>query len=290
MGFVLRLASASAALLAATVVYSGWRWVTPRRWPLDDAWLRGHRYHHVRFASTDGTRLHGLFLKGEASAPLLVLCHGYYRSLAEPLQLGLDLQGLGYNVFLFDFRGCGGSDGRYTSVGHNEVEDLLGAVRYVRERAEGRLPVGVLGISMGGAAAIMAASRCADIAAVVADSAYATLDDVVDWHVRSTLRLAPLVALGRLAVRVGEELMGVRVAMVRPLDYVAQIAPRPILFIYGSRDDYIPPHHAQALFQRAGEPKEMWLAPGSAHAQARFDHPQAYRERVDAFFRCHLWA
>lgn len=288
MGLLLRLAGAGAALLAGTVIYGGWRWVTPRR-SSDSLPLAGRRYQEAHFASADGVRLYGLLLHGDAQAPVLILCHGYFRSLTEPLQLGLDLNDRGYNVFLFDFRGCGRSDGRHTSIGPSEAEDLLGAVIYLRRRLPARPPLGVLGISMGGAAGIMAAARSSDIAAVVADSAYAALDDVVERQVRTLLRLAPLVPLGRLAVRIGEGLMGVRVAAVRPQDYVGQISPRPILLIYGARDAYLPPHHAQALFQRAGEPKDLWLVPGSDHATARLDHPREYLERVDGFFRRYLW-
>ena len=91
--------------------------------------------------------------------------------------------------------------------------------------------------------------------------------------------------LGWASIRVGERLSGGNVAAVRAVDAVARFAPRPLLLIHGERDDYLPPDNAQRLFQAAGEPKELWLAPGSGHAMARLDHGREYVERVHAFFQ-----
>jgi hypothetical protein len=63
------------------------------------------------------------------------------------------------------------------------------------------------------------------------------------------------------------------------------LSPRPLLLIHGEKDDYLLPDNVERLFQAAGEPKELWLAPGSGHAMARRDHHREYVERVHAFFQ-----
>jgi pimeloyl-ACP methyl ester carboxylesterase len=214
----------------------------------------------------------------------LLLCHGYYRSLAETFSLGCELNRLGYHVLLFDFRGCGLSGGRFTTLGYREAADVLGAADYLRWR-RGETPLGVLGISMGAVAALRAAPDCPAIAAIVADSAYADLEDTIRHKTREILRLPFLVRLGWVSIRIGERLSGGDLAAVRAVDAVARLAPRPLLFIHGERDDYLPPDNAQRLFQAAGESKELWLAPGSGHAMARLDHSREYVERVHAFFQ-----
>jgi pimeloyl-ACP methyl ester carboxylesterase len=270
--------------LATLVAWAGYLWVKPPSLLLTEPVPPGIFPEEVCFPSRDGVRLHGLYLAGRDGSPVLLLCHGYYRSLTETFSLGCELNRLGYHVLLLDFRGCGLSEGRFTTLGYRETADVLGAVDYLRERL-GQRPLGVLGISMGAVAALRAAADCPAIAAVVADSAYADLKDTVRHKTKDVLRLPFLVGLGWASIRIGEWLSGGDLAAVRAVDAVARLSPRPVLLIHGERDDYLPPDNAQRLFRAAGEPKEVWLAPGSGHAMARLDHHREYVERVHAFFQ-----
>ncbi len=275
------------AALGALVALAGYLWVKPLRLLLAQPIPVAVSVEAVYFPSRDGTRLHGLYMAGRAGFPVLLLCHGYFKTVAEPFELARQLNRLGYQVFLIDFRACGLSDGRFTTLGYREVHDLLGAVDYLRARL-GDLPIGVLGISMGAVAAIMAAPECPHIRAMVVDSAYADLESAIRKKLADILRLPFLVALGWVSIRVGEWMSQGKVAAVRAVDYVGRFAPRPLLIIYGELDDYLPPDHPQRLFDAANEPKELWLAPGSAHAMARLDHPREYVQRVQAFFGRYL--
>jgi fermentation-respiration switch protein FrsA (DUF1100 family) len=185
-------------------------------------------------------------------------------------------------VLLFDFRGCGRSGGRYTTIGHDEKLDLFAAVRWLRGRLGDEAPIGVLGISMGGSVAIEAAAACAAIGAVVADSAFAHLSGAVA-HRFSSLGRVDLV-LHHTTMRIAERMVRGRVARVRPVDVVARIAPRPLLLIHGTEDGIVPPAHAHELFDAAGEPKELWLLDGTSHAMPRMDRPDEYADRVAGFF------
>jgi alpha-beta hydrolase superfamily lysophospholipase len=284
LGRLLKLLPAIGACLTGMVAVAGYLWVKPPRLLLTEAVPPDVSPEEVYFPSRDGLRLHGLYLGGRPGSPGLLLCHGYYRSLAEPFALACDLNRRGYHVLLVDFRACGRSEGRFTTVGYREVEDVLGAVDYLRSRIGGA-PLGVLGISMGAVAVLRAAPDCPTIAAVVADSAYADLEDTIRHKMREVLRLPLLMGPGWACVRVGERLSGGDWAAVRAVDAVGRLAPRPLFLIHGEGDDYLPPGNAQRLFEAAGEPKELWLVPGSGHATARLDHSREYVERVHAFFQ-----
>jgi len=71
---------------------------------------------------------------------------------------------------------------------------------------------------------------------------------------------------------------------VAPEERIGKLAPRPVLIIHGTRDYLITPRHAERLYQAAGEPRVLWWAEGSEHAQARFDHPDAFYPLVVNFF------
>ena len=270
----------------AVILWTAWRHVAPRResgppYPPDVD------LEEIHLSSRDGTRLFGLFLPGREGCPGIVLCHGYFKSLAEPFEIGLRLNQEGYNVLLFDFRGCGRSGGHFTTIGYKETWDVLAAVDFLKSRLR-QAPIGVFGISMGAAAAIIAASRTPDIAALVADSPYAHLEGVMRKKIPDFVPFRWIVPFGWLSVLTGQLLSGGRMRRVRPIDCVRHLSPRPILFIYGERESYIPPDHIRQLFDAAGEPKEMWVAPGSDHAVARLDHPEEYMRRVLDFFDRYL--
>ncbi|MGQ9571766.1 MAG: alpha/beta hydrolase [Dehalococcoidia bacterium] len=284
---IVKAIGATLAAVGALVVTAGYLWVRPLRLLLEEPVPPDVSVEDVYFPSRDGIRLHGLYMRGRPGFPALVICHGYFKSVAEPFEVACELNRLGYQVLLIDFRACGLSDGRFTTLGYKEVLDVLGAVDYLRAR-QGDSPIGVLGISMGAVAAVMAAAECPHIKALVVDSAYADLETAIGKKLADILHLPLLVPLGWAAIRVGERISGGNVGAVRAVDYAGRFAPRPLLFIYGELDDYLPSDHPQRLFEAASEPKELWLAPGSGHAMARLDHPQEYVQRVEAFFRRYL--
>jgi fermentation-respiration switch protein FrsA (DUF1100 family) len=256
------------------------RWIAPPREQFDPP--HATRADEVSFSAIDGTPIAAWLLHGQPNAPALILCHGYQRCMEETFSLGVDLRTRGFTVLLFDFRGCGRSGGRYTTIGDLEVADLLGAVAWLRARLGPATPIGVHGISMGGSVTIRAAAACPDIDAVVADSAFAHLAGAVEHRFR-TLRF-PSLQLHRLTMRTAERLCGGRVARVRPVDVVGAIAPRPILFIHGTADDIVPFSHFEELYAAAGTPKDAWTLPGRPHAMARFDEAEEYLDRVAGFF------
>ena len=72
------------------------------------------------------------------------------------------------------------------------------------------------------------------------------------------------------------------------MDRVAQIAPRGLLLISPGEDRLVSPHQSQRMFRAAGEPKELFVVPGAAHAEAHLTAPEAYERRVLDFLARHL--
>ena len=67
-----------------------------------------------------------------------------------------------------------------------------------------------------------------------------------------------------------------------PLRQVAK-CHRPMLFIHGDADTYVPFRMMQPLYDAKPEPKAMWVAKGSKHADAYLDHPADYTAAVGRF-------
>jgi fermentation-respiration switch protein FrsA (DUF1100 family) len=242
----------------------------------------------VAFSSAeDGIPISGWFFRAdvEAPTPSLVLCHGVWTGRRECLPLALRFREAGYNVLCFDFRAHGLSGGRFTSVGYRETNDVLGAVDYLKQRPEvDPTRIGVVGFSMGAAASIQAAARTDDIAALVADSAYATFLDAANYSFHVITRV-PSFPIAAMAIRWAKWIVNVDASQLRPIDVIGRISPRPVLILHGELDEIVPARHARELFQAAEEPKELWIAPGAHHVGTRDDDPDSYFARVERFLR-----
>lgn len=249
-------------------------------------WELGVPHEPIMFQSADGLGLTGWWLPHSATAPVIICCHGHSGSKADNLGIGTNLWRAGYNILLFDFRGRGDSDAWPHTLISREVDDLLAAVAYAKQRAP-EAPIGVVGYSMGAAVAILAAAREPAIAALVADSSFTAGSDVVAHGVRSTLRIPP-----RPLVLAADEVVarrhGYRFSHARPIDAIGKIAPRPVMIIHGEDDKITPSSHAHALYAAAGEPRRLWVAPGLDHCGAYFADRPGYCKRVIDFFDQYL--
>jgi uncharacterized protein len=191
------------------------------------------------------------------------------------------------NVLMFDFRAHGRSDGHVSTVGHLECQDALGAVDFVRGRGIERM--GLLGFSMGGIVAMLTAPICPDVRAVISDGGPARLRTSLTVWAQERGVPRPLgVVLAWLTLAVTSLRLGANQFRYEPLRWVGQIAPRPILFIQGGRDPYVPPVDFDALVAAANEPKQVWCVPEAGHRTADQLYPDEYRRRVVTFFEEHL--
>jgi fermentation-respiration switch protein FrsA (DUF1100 family) len=267
--------------------YLGYSMTRVERVPLtEDPSVAGLTYEDVAFLSMDGDlRLRGWFLPGEAGYPAIIMVHGNGYNRDDPtigtLDMAAELVESGYNVLMFDLRGYGESDGSTVGGGYLEKRDLAGAVAYVKSRGFDR--IGVIGFSLGAVTALLAAAEDNDIAAVVSDSSYADLNDMMEPEFEKRTK-APLIFLRPILFMI-KILYGVDFAAIRPVAVVSEINPRPILFIHGSDDTTIPVSHASRLFEAAQSPQdELWIVPEAGHTQAYKLHPAEYVQKVTDFF------
>jgi fermentation-respiration switch protein FrsA (DUF1100 family) len=240
----------------------------------------------ISFTSAiDNVGISGWFFNAHAAgpAPAVVLCHGIGTGRRECLPIALRFSAAGYNVLCFDFRAHGRSAGQFSSVGLHETNDVIGAVQYLKQRPEvDPKRIGVVGFSMGAVATIQAAAQCADIAAVVADSAYASFLEAVRYSFRLVARL-PHFPIAPIAMHWARWIVHVDPSHLRPVDVIGRIAPRPILVTHGTLDEIVPLRHAYTLFKAAEEPKELWIVQGARHVEARDQDPDGYFERIEHF-------
>jgi fermentation-respiration switch protein FrsA (DUF1100 family) len=269
---------------AATQVLSYWAVHPPREQIARTPASLGLPYEDVAFTTQDGLLLRGWFLPAASNHATVILGHGFTRSRQELLDVAAMLHRNCYNVLMFDWRAHGESEGTRTTFGYKEVKDLAAAVDYVASRPElDPQRIGVLGKSMGGAIAIRAAAELPQIQAVVSDSPYPSLQDSIQVGVerRGPLGVWPF---RFIALSLGLNAIGIDPGLVRPIDDIDEISPRPVLIIQGGRDALVPADTGERLYAAAGEPKYLWYAPEAAHVEASSRYPREYEARVIKFF------
>lgn len=284
--FVVAWALAPALRAVTLVATSPWR-ASPSQTRAQSAGLSVEEIH---FTATDGARLAGWLVLISPHAPTVILVHGFKGSRVEMLPYARFLAAAGYNVLLYDSRGCGASAGWHITLGAFEPDDVLGAVDYLAGRPDLTVKrFGALGVSLGAGTVLLAASREPRLAAVVADSAW--VDE------RPQLDRMGSIPLGPLAVPVlpyepalASALVGADLGSVSPLAAIPRIAPRAVLLIHSADDANAttPLAGEQALYAASGQPKHEWIAPSGGHAGALAAHPQEYQQHVLAFFAQYL--
>jgi len=235
---------------------------------------------------TGDYQVNGWFIPRPGATTAILICPGYRSEKADVLGIAAILWKAGHNILAFEFHGHGQEVGTPVTLGYHEINDFLGALAYIKERAPDT-HIGVIGYSMGAAVAIMATARSSDVEALVADSAFATHAGVIDYQFRRIFRLSspPVYWMtdNLLWLRAGYHFR-----QVEPLREIANISPRPILLINGGKDTIVNPQDATLLYDAAREPKELWSLPNADHCGAYFDDRPAYVKKMTEFFDLHL--
>ena len=281
-----RIAWAGATLLTALVivpVIAGSFFIAPRNFPVgpppDDL-----KAEIISFRNAAGTKLCGWFVRGKSGGGAVVLLHGVRGSRLQMVDRARWLAANGYSVLLFDLQASGESGGDAITFGYRESEDAVAAVAFLRER----LPhekIGVIGASLGGAAALVASSPL-PVDAYVIESVFPTITDAIRDRVALHLPwfAAPLATL--LLIQFQPRL-GFSPTTLRPEESIRALQA-PVFVIAGTQDRHTLLTEAKRLFDAAPEPKQFWAVQGAAHEDLFAFAGDEYRHRVGDFLYRYL--
>ncbi|HEY5402664.1 MAG TPA: alpha/beta hydrolase [Pyrinomonadaceae bacterium] len=238
----------------------------------------------IQFQSYSGETIHGWYIPGRRGAGAVALMHGVRSNRLSMLDRARFLSQAGYSVLLFDFQAHGESTGKHITFGYLESEDAAAAIAYLKQVAPGER-IGVIGVSMGGAAATLAAPPLS-INALVLEMVYPTIKEAVDD--RLTMRLGGWArVLTPLLLLQSRAQLGFSSNNLRPIDHVGQLT-FPKLFIAGANDRHTTLDESRRLFEAASSPKDFWVVPGAAHVDLHGASKVEYEQRVLEFLRSNL--
>lgn len=235
-------------------------------------------YEEVSFYSKDGTKLSGWFMPavGEPIGTIIHF-HGNAQNMTAHFSFVDWLPGEGFNLFVFDYRGYGQSEGSPEPRG--VYEDSVAAIQYVLSRTDIETDkLFILGQSIGGANAIAAIghNKFEGIQAIAIESSFYSYRQMA----QDVIGKIPLVSLFK------RPLSNLIVSNdYSPGEVIDRISPTPLLLIHGTADQVVPYHHSQLLFDQAKEPKLLWTVKGGDHTEAFTRFRDEYKNQLLQFYK-----
>jgi len=208
----------------------------------------GMHFEDVYFPAADGTQLHGWFIPGRGD-DTIVWFHGNAGNISNRVyNIMLLYQHVGANLFIFDYRGYGRSEGKPSEKGM--YSDGEGVLEYLRSRDDidhDRLVL--FGRSLGGCIVAELAMRHR-AKAVIIESSFTSVDDMARYNRPAIAFFIP----SRLLVR----------SRFDSLSKMGRIHS-PVMIVHGDKDVTVPIHMGRELFEAANEPKRFYEIKGATH-------------------------
>jgi uncharacterized protein len=237
----------------------------------------------ISLQSESGATISGWHIQADNSRGVIVLLHGIRGSRLSMLERARFLNSAGYSIVMIDLQGHGESSGEQITIGHLEKHDAKAAVEFARKQHP-KEPIGVIGVSLGGASALLASPLGID--ALVIESVYADIESAINNRVAA--RLGPLSAIPAwLLLMQLEPRLGIEKSQLRPIDHVPEIGC-PVLVISGTEDLHTTAEETKRMYEAAQKPKELWLVDGAAHVDLLAAATTEYVSRVKRFLDKHL--
>ncbi len=199
-------------------------------------------YESVEIVTADDQTLHGWFVPAIAAKGTILFFQGNAGNISYRLDYLSMFNRLGYNVFIFDYRGYGQSSGTPSELG--TYQDAMDAWRYLTE-VKGFAPssIGLFGESLGGAVATWLAAQ-ENPGALMLASTFTSVPDLAE-------EIYPFLPI-RLIARFN----------YNTLKLLQSSVTCPVLIAHSPQDEIVPFEHGQNLYQAVPQKKQFLALQG----------------------------
>jgi len=223
----------------------------------------GLEFEDIFFTTRDGVRLNGWFIPHPESRSTLVWFHGNAGNISHRIDnIKLLHDKVKVNVFIFDYRGYGRSEGHVSEAG--TYLDGEAALDLLRKKLGVKSDKIILfGRSLGAAVATEMATRFIN-QGLILESPFISIAEMA----RIVLPFLPIRFLLQTRYDVGTTIKKIRV---------------PLLVLHGDRDEIVPFSHGEAIFDKAPEPKKFFAIPGANHNDTYVVGGENYFQQIKEF-------
>lgn len=235
--------------------------------------------------ANDGKKLHALYVKSPNTAPnTALIVHGYTDNAVRMLMIGhMYNEKFGYNILLPDLRAHGKSEGEYIQMGWRDRLDVMRWIDVTKEIYGDTTSIVIHGISMGAATTMMVSGEDIpdNVKCFVEDCGYTSAWDEFAYKLKNEFGLPafPLLYTTSFYCQMKN---GWGFKEASALEQIKK-CNRPMLFIHGDQDTYVPTSMVYELYDAKPGNKEIWVVPGVGHANAYWDFTDEYINKTKTF-------
>ncbi|WP_058306452.1 alpha/beta hydrolase [Gracilibacillus massiliensis] len=249
------------------------------------SWVTEQDFEEWKLRTFDNLRLSGSYLPAKQSTnKTVIFTHGY---LGKGTDMGLYAkyyyETLGYNVFFYDMRGHGKSEGDYFGFGWHDRLDVLDWTENIIDRVGEDAEIILHGLSMGAATMLMASgeSHPDQVKAIVADSAYTDVYQLFQYQMSRMYHL-PAVPILPTTSLIADLRANYSFREASALEQVKN-AQVPILYFHGKADTFVPTEMANRLHENTSTVTDIMLFDDAGHGEGYALHPKKYQEQLQSF-------
>ncbi|MGX6961560.1 alpha/beta hydrolase [Vagococcus xieshaowenii] len=239
---------------------------------------------YYEMTSRDGLELFGVHLKHkQPSEKLAIVVHGYGNSSKGMEDYARLFFNQGYDVFMPDARGHGQSQGDYVGFGWDERLDIVDWSNNLVDKYNGKIDIALFGLSMGAATVMMASGEALpeQVKVIIEDCGYDKVSNELAFQLKDMFNL-PSFPMIPLASAYTDFKAGYNFYEADALKQLSK-NKRPMLFIHGTTDTFVPTRMIDSVYEATNGPKEKWLVEGAEHAKSIEVDPEGYNKKVAAF-------
>ena len=237
---------------------------------------------HAELITKDGLKLQGIYIEApQKTNKTVILVHGISVAHINAIKYMDIFYKRGWNVLTFDHRRHGSSEGKYSTYGYYEKEDLDLWIKWVLRRNGDDSIIGLHGESMGAATVLQYAAISSHVSFIIADCGYSNLKELLMYRIREDAHwtVTPIYYLTSLKAWIRAKF---KFGDVSPIDDIKN-STIPTLFIHGSKDTFVPCYMSEKMYEEKKGKKKLYIAKGAAHAAAIEVDRKAYERVVNEF-------
>ena len=235
----------------------------------------------------DGRHLHAVYATApDSTIRTMMILHGYTCNVYSSLKIArMFRDSLGLNIFMPEHHGHGQSDGKEVQMGWKDADDILEWIPLVTslfcERDSAK--IAIQGVSMGASTAMNLSGKenIPQIKCYIEDCGYTSVWDELSHELKERYGLPsfPLMHCTNILCKLRYGWSFSEASSVR----MVKRCHKPMLFIHGDNDDFVPSCMVHPLYKAKSQPKSLWITKDTDHAHSFRNYPKEYEKRVEEF-------
>lgn len=220
-----------------------------------------------------------------ATNKTVIVVHGFTNDKEDMKPYAWMFHELGYNVLMPDNISHGDSEGQIMGYGWNDRLNVIKwAEMLVEQNSDSEITL--FGVSMGAATVMMASGEEIlpdQVVNIIEDCGYSSVWDELKYQAKEMYNLPAFPILYEVSA-ISKIRAGFSYGQASSVNQLKNNT-RPVLFIHGSDDTFVPTSMVYKNYQATQGEKELYIVKGAGHAKSFETDPQAYIEKISTFLK-----